>query len=229
MTGFTLGLISSFHCMGMCGPLALALPVRGFTRPWRVFAVFSYHTGRILMYTLLGLICGLVGHRIYVAGFQQGLSIALGIVLLLFVLGFMLRGRFQRLALVSKFSNRLLAWMTGLWTAPAKGKFFLLGMGNGLLPCGMVYLAIAAALGTFRVNEGVGLMMSFGMGTLPALLALTYFHQRLSLSFRNRMRSSIPILMAVMGILLVLRGLNLGIPFISPMLAHSPGETISCH
>jgi uncharacterized protein len=236
-TGFTLGLISSFHCVGMCGPLALALPVQHLTRPWRVVAILSYHAGRIGTYATLGLISGLLGRRIYLAGFQQGLSIALGTGVLLFVLAYTLNGKLQvkrtaagkRPALVSKLSNRLLAWMTGLWTSPAKSKFLLLGMANGLLPCGMVYWAMAAALATAQVGEGVTLMIFFGAGTLPVLLGIHYFHRRIPLSLRSRLKKSIPFVMAIMGILLILRGLNLGIPFISPLLAHNPAQAVFCH
>jgi len=236
-TGFTLGLISSFHCIGMCGPLALALPVQHLSRPWRLVAILSYHVGRIGVYATLGLIGGLLGRRIYLGGFQQGLSIALGIGILFFVVCIKFNGPFkakkivaaQRLPLVSTCSNRLLAWMTGLWTSPAKSKFLLLGMANGLLPCGMVYWAMAAALATAQIGEGVLLMIFFGAGTLPVLLGIHYFYSRIPPSFRSRAKKSIPFVMALIGVLLILRGLNLGIPFISPLLAHAPAQAISCH
>jgi len=116
-----------------------------------------------------------------------------------------------------------------LWTAPGRAKFFLLGMANGLLPCGMVYLAIAGALTRIHVLESAGFMACFGLGTLPLLLALQYTGGRLSFPLRARLRRAIPVLTIAIGLLLILRGLDLGIPFLSPVMAAVRGKVISCH
>ena len=102
-------------------------------------------------------------------------------------------------------------------------------MANGLLPCGMVYLAIAGALSLSEVPMGMLFMTGFGAGTLPALMALHYSGHLISLSFRQQIKKAMPIFVAGMAVLLVLRGMNLGIPFISPVLAAAPGKAIICH
>jgi sulfite exporter TauE/SafE len=227
--GWALGMISSFHCIGMCGPLALGLPVQRLSRAWQTFAILSYHSGRVLTYATLGLLCGLLGRRIYVAGFQQIWSISLGLLLLLFVIGYGWTRSGPRISFLGRFYGLLQGWIIRLWSSPAKSSYVLLGMANGLLPCGMVYLAIAGALSTSGVKEGVVFMVFFGAGTLPAMLGISYFGRWISLSFRNSIKRSIPFLMAAMAVLLILRGLNLGIPFISPILAGSRGHVMSCH
>ena len=227
--GWVLGMISSFHCIGMCGPLALGLPVQRLSRPWQIVAILSYHTGRVLTYATLGLLCGLMGRRIYIAGFQQIWSITLGLLLLLFVTGYAWNRSGPRIAFLGRFYGLLQGCISRLWTSPAKSSYVLLGMANGLLPCGMVYLALAGALSTSGVKEGVAFMAFFGAGTFPVMLGISYFGRWISLSFRNSIKRSIPFLMAAMAVLLILRGLNLGIPFISPILAGSPGHIISCH
>lgn len=104
-----------------------------------------------------------------------------------------------------------------------------MGMANGLLPCGMVYIAIAGALSTADVVSGVLFMAFFGAGTLPAMMMISYFGKMISLSARSSMRKAVPYFVAVMGILLILRGLNLGIPFISPEMPAVSGQVVSCH
>lgn len=227
--GLFLGMISSFHCIGMCGPLVMALPVQRLSRPSQIFAILSYHTGRIFTYATLGLLSGLLGRRIYIAGFQQGFSITLGLLLLFWVMTTSFNRNRAKPALLGGFYYWLQQWIIRLWDSPAKSSYVFLGMANGLLPCGMVYLAIAGALSTSQIKEGMAFMVFFGAGTLPVLLGLSYFGRFINLSFRNRVKRSIPVIIAFMGILLILRGLNLGIPFISPVLAGKPGQTISCH
>lgn len=107
--------------------------------------------------------------------------------------------------------------------------YLLLGMANGLLPCGMVYLAIAGALSTSSVGESVLFMASFGAGTLPAMLALSLFSVHIKLTLRQQLKKVIPYVVVCMGVLLILRGMNLGIPFISPATARAPQDVISCH
>ena len=93
----------------------------------------------------------------------------------------------------------------------------------------MVYLAIAGALTRIHVLESAGFMACFGLGTLPLLLALQYTGGRLSFPLRARLRRAIPVLTIAIGLLLILRGLDLGIPFLSPVMAAVRGKVISCH
>jgi len=240
-SAFFLGLLSSLHCVGMCGPLVLALPTGALRPAHRLKARVSYHGGRIAIYTLAGIIFGLFGRGIYLAGWQRQFSIFLGV----FIIAFTLLGRtgptrpgfpapLQRVAFLRRIASLqyfapLHRTIMRLWAAPGRTKFFVLGMANGLLPCGMVYLAIAGALTRTDVLESAGFMTCFGLGTLPLLLALQYTGNRLSFPARTRLRRAIPVLTIAIGLLLILRGLDLGIPFLSPAMAASPGTPISCH
>ena len=100
---------------------------------------------------------------------------------------------------------------------------------NGLLPCGMVYVALAASLNFHEVQNSVLFMTAFGAGTFPMMMLLTIVGHRLSFSLRSTIRKAVPYLMTTMAVLLILRGMNLGIPFISPIMA-GPGATpVTCH
>jgi sulfite exporter TauE/SafE len=93
----------------------------------------------------------------------------------------------------------------------------------------MVYLAIAGAVSTTHLFEGIAFMAAFGLGTFPAMMALSVFGIVASISVRNRIRQLTPLVIGIMGILLILRGLNLGIPYISPVLETARGAAVSCH
>jgi sulfite exporter TauE/SafE len=226
---FGLGFVGSAHCVGMCGPLVLALPVQGLGPIQKGVRVGTYHAGRIMVYALGGLLFGLLGRRVYLAGWQQGLSVALGVSLLCWVVLKGIRSRLRIGGLFGRFNDSLQASIVKLWQSPNRGKFLLLGMANGLLPCGMVYMAVAAALTSQTITQSIGFMAFFGLGTLPMLLGLQITGQMVPISLRQRMRKALPYLTAFLAVLLILRGLNLGIPFVSPVLAGSQGETISCH
>lgn len=229
IAALSLGLISSFHCVGMCGPIAFALPVQQFSTISKMFVTLSYHIGRIFTYAVMGGIFGLLGRQVYLAGIQRWFSIVLGVAVLLLLVQYHYQKSRIQPGWMNRFQIRLLNSMSRLLNKPKAGNFFLLGMANGLLPCGMVYLAIAGALSTNQISNGIFFMAAFGAGTLPALLALNWFGHMASISLRNRMRQLTPFVIAVMGILLILRGLNLGIPYISPVLETARGTGIICH
>lgn len=227
--GLSLGLISSFHCVGMCGPLALALPVRHLSGAGQNLALVLYNSGRVATYATLGLIFGLAGRRLYVAGWQQWFSIVAGIFILFIALQyFLFRKRWQP-AWLQAFYQAVQGWMARFLKSRKISAFFLLGMANGLLPCGMVYLAIAGALTSQQVMAGMFFMIAFGLGTIPAMMALSFFGWRINIRFRQRINGAIPYIMGLVAAILILRGLNLGIPFISPVLAHAPGTASGCH
>jgi sulfite exporter TauE/SafE len=192
-------------------------------------AILLYNTGRIVTYAILGGLFGWLGRRIYIAGWQQWFSIALGILILLLVVVSYLLNRSFSPAWLRSFHHRIQNTMGRLLRAPRLYHYGLLGMANGLLPCGLVYLAIAGSLSTTSVGESVLFMASFGTGTLPAMLVLSFFGFHVKLSIRQQIKKAVPFIMAGMAILLILRGLNLGIPFVSPVLANAPQPVISCH
>ena len=229
-SAFILGLISSFHCVGMCGPLAIAVPVQHLSATAKKFAIILYHTGRILTYSLLGLLFGLLGRHIFIAGFQQKASLVLGSIILMVVVYQRLSRNSYTPPIIQSFTNLLQDIMRKLWGKHSSLSAFLLGMTNGLLPCGMVYFALAGALSNDSIAGSIMFMGLFGLGTLPLMLSVHFLGTGyLTLSFRSKARQLVPVFIGFMGVLLILRGLNLGIPFISPYLGNEAGKVISCH
>jgi uncharacterized protein len=231
--GGLLGLISSFHCVGMCGPLALALPVHHLPKLQQVFAIWLYNTGRVFTYVVLGALFGWAGRHIYLAGFQQWFSITIGMIILLLVVFSFFLPQWHETAFtpgwLRAFHYQVQKLIGRLLRSPNFFHYALLGMANGLLPCGMVYLAIAGALTASHVGDSVGFMGAFGIGTLPAMLALSLFGVHIKLSIRQQLKKAVPYVVACMAILLILRGMNLGIPFVSPVLVEAPKQAVSCH
>jgi sulfite exporter TauE/SafE len=230
LPALSLGLISSFHCVGMCGPIALALPVGNLGNTLKRVAVILYHAGRITTYAVLGLVFGLLGRQLYMAGFQRWLSITAGAVILLVLL----QQQFAKKAAGPVFVQKLFYKLQGAigiaWQQTGMAKFLFIGLLNGLLPCGMVYFALAATLGFTSLAQSVLFMAAFGMGTLPLMLAINFFGNKyLTIGIRNKMRKLVPIFIGAMGTLLILRGLNLGIPYISPYIGNNPDKAIICH
>ncbi len=229
IAGFSLGAVSSLHCVGMCGPLALALPVHHLSKAQQLVSLFLYQLGRIITYSSLGLVFGLAGRKIYLAGFQQWFSVIMGITVLALVILYSVYKNPLQPFLFKKMFSAVQSYMMKAFRSKKSGMgFVLLGMANGLLPCAMVYVAIAGALTSTQVSYSVLFMAMFGAGTLPAMMIIGYFGKMISLPVRNMFRKSIPVFMTIMAIVLILRGMNLGIPFISPMLHGPVGEAVIC-
>lgn len=227
--GMSIGLVSSLHCVGMCGPLALALPVQHLPKAVRLFSILCYHFGRILTYALLGTIVGVAGRGIYLAGFQQSFSFTIGIVVLALVLMYYVYHYAIQPRWMNGFFTTLQKWMLKILQSEKNAAgFLLLGMANGLLPCGMVYVALATAITGSTVDDSTLFMMLFGLGTLPAMLALSYFGHLISIKIRYRLRQAIPVFIAITGVMLILRGLNLNIPYLSPKLETIGKEVLHC-
>lgn len=229
IAGASLGLISSFHCVGMCGPLALSLPVQHLTKSLQLIAIILYNAGRVGTYTLLGLVLGLAGHQLFLSGWQQLFSILLGGGMLLFSVQHVVLKKLWQPKWMLRFHFTIQSLM-GKWLASKYlTGYFVLGLANGLLPCGMVYLAIAGALSTSQVMESTSFMLAFGVATLPAMLAMGILSIRINLTARRAIRRMMPIIVTAVAILLIVRGLQLGIPFLSPVMAASPVQAVHCH
>jgi len=229
LSALILGLVSSFHCVGMCGPLALALPVTHLSKTQQTLSVFLYNAGRIITYSFLGLLFGLAGRKLYLAGLQQWFSIIAGSIMLTLAVLYFIRKRPLQPGWMQGFHILVQRAMTAALHSKSIAGFLFLGMANGLLPCGMVYLAIAGALSTSQVYESVLFMAVFGAGTLPAMLLLGLFGLRADLSFRRKIKQAMPFVIGSVAVLLILRGMNLGIPFISPHLGADVTTGVSCH
>lgn len=218
-TALTLGFLGSFHCIGMCGPIALALPKTGKGKMLFIANRLSYNLGRISTYALIGLLFGLLGKGFEIAGAQKALSIAVGISILL--MAFLPAAFRQQLNRSGKL-GRLVGWlkkqMQFQFRRRSYRSVYTIGLLNGLLPCGLVYLAAAGAITTNTPAQGALYMAAFGAGTLPAMLVLAFAGNFLSLHWRNGIKRVMPMVTVAVGLLLIVRGLELGIPFLSPVL-----------
>lgn len=219
LAGLTFGFLGSFHCIGMCGPLALSLPQKSAEKLYFLGSRTIYNLGRVVTYTMLGGAVGLLSSMISISGYQQGLSIGVGIFLLLALAWNNVR---VALAKMESYSFSLIGKLTGhmknLFGNGNIGSLFLIGILNGFLPCGFVYLALSSALTLGTVGDSMFFMAGFGFGTLPAMLAVSLAGGLISTVWRQRLKSLSPYFIALVGIILILRGLNLGIPFLSPAL-----------
>lgn len=224
-TAFLLGLAGSLHCAGMCGPLALALPAAGNSASGFFVGRFGYNLGRILTYCVLGLVFGLVGRTLWLAGVQRWLSIGLGALLLAGLLAS------RRLALwrpVTGLVTQLKTPMSALLRRRSFAALAVLGLCNGLLPCGLVYVAGAGAMAAGGILAGALYMAAFGAGTMPMMLAIGLSGKLVPLSLRLKLQSkAIPIAVLLLATLLILRGMSLGIPYLSPDLSAAGGSC--CH
>ncbi len=218
-----LGFAGSLHCAGMCGPIALAIPVGKGGAAHKAMAYGIYHFGRISAYAILGFLFGTLGYGFSMSGFQQGLSIAAGVLMLVFIWlpkishRILPKGPIHR---IQSYVTRAMASRLKSHRAPA-----LLGLGffNGLLPCGLVYLALAGALASFDPLQGAAFMALFGLGTAPTLLLVAFTGSRVSGRWRGKLQKLATSMATFIAILFIIRGLGLGIPYLSP----EPGLTVN--
>lgn len=212
-----LGLLGSFHCVGMCGPIAFMLPVDRQNSTKKVFQIFTYHFGRILAYSIIGLFFGLVGKSLYIFGLQQQLSIGIGILMIIVVL---IPTRIFNKYNLSKPIYKLISKVkTGLGQAfkrKTADTFLTIGFLNGFLPCGLVYMAVFASLAMDGALKGSLYMALFGMGTIPLMTSAIYLGKFLNSKVKQRIQKAVPVFVVIIGILFILRGMGLGIPYISP-------------
>ena len=224
LMAFVLGLGGSFHCLAMCGPLVLRVPFA--TGNKNVAQSFLYHLGKSTAYGTLGLLFGIIGQGFVLFNWQQLLSVLAGIVML--VLAFLPQIH-KRLSGNYIFSRQLGSVLFKMQQQPRLWHFPALGFLNGYLPCGLVYTALAGATVTANPWNGFAFMFIFGLGTVPALSILAFVNKSLQLQYRQRLKSISFVLSFVVGVLLILRGLNLDIPFISPHFFHSHSPGVECH
>ena len=225
--GFIFGILGSFHCVGMCGAIALALPGAGQSG-WRyVLGRVLYNLGRVTTYAALGLVVGLFGQSLQLAGAQQAISIAAGVLILLLVL--------LPAANQSKIANALglppvMGWvkqkLAYYFQRTSLAALYTTGLFNGLLPCGFVYIALAGALAMPSVPAAMGYMALFGLGTLPLMLALSLSGKLISFKTRSFLNKAVPYVAVSMALIFILRGLSLGIPYISPKVVQTAEQTI---
>lgn len=218
ITAFITGLLGSFHCLGMCGPIAMIAPV-GQSYSQFVYGRLLYNLGRIFTYALIGFAFGAFGQGLKIAGAQQYVSVIMGVILLLIAL--------SNITGITLFKNN--SWLSGykktiekqfakFIARPGAAAQFSIGCFNGLLPCGLVYLALAGAVATTNAASGAAYMALFGLGTLPMMLSVSLASRWVTKTVRISILKAMPYFVACIALLFIIRGLDLGIPYLSPKI-----------
>lgn len=228
-TAFIIGLAGSFHCVGMCGAIALSLPIQALPTHQKNMGIILYNLGRITTYSIIGILFGLIGRTFYLGGLQQWLSITMGIIIIAYLIFNYFNSNKIQFAFVYKLNSWVQHKLGKLIVQQKVINTFFIGLLNGLLPCGMVYFALAGALASGSILKGTLFMALFGLGTIPLMLLVSYFGVFINLALRNKVKKAMPYFMFTMGILFILRGLSLNIPFISPLIENTNERVISCH
>ena len=212
-----IGFIGSFHCVGMCGPIAIALPLKNQNWFSKIVSGLVYNSGRIITYGLMGLIFGLMGRGLQLAGFQRWTSIILGALLIITaVYPLIFKQKIQIESLFTGYTYRLIGRLKKLFSTRSFFSLFSIGLLNGLLPCGLVYVALTGAINTNSVLKGILYMVEFGVGTVGLMLAVSLSGSVVSINFRNKIRKAVPYFVVILGLMFILRGMSLGIPYLSP-------------
>ncbi len=230
--GFLIGLLGSFHCIGMCGPIALALPVFSKSEFQIIIGRILYNVGRVLTYAFMGAMFGLFGNRLVLIGLQQQVSIALGAAMLIYVL---IPGKYKTKFASTKIYYGIIGFIkenfSKLYKVQNNRSLFLIGILNRFLPCGFVYVALAGAISTGDFISGSLFMSLFGFGTMPIMLGASMAGKYLTVNLRSKITRLIPVFTFILAVIFILRGLNLGIPYLSPKLVTSPTiqQDVNCH
>ena len=224
-----LGFLGNFHCVGMCGPIALALPIGRWSTRNKIIGILLYNFGRVLTYSLLGLLFGAIGRGFSIAGLQQTISIVLGAgIIAIVVLPASAANRLDVFTEHIPYIPMVKKNITALFKQKTLVSLGMIGMLNGLLPCGFVYMALAGAIATGTSLHGAAFMMLFGLGTIPAMFIVAFSSHVLSVNLRSRIRKVIPVFMFMIGAVLIVRGLNLGLPYMSPKIDGNGQMTHAC-
>lgn len=230
-SAFILGLLGSLHCVGMCGPIAFMLPVDQSNSLKKATQITTYHMGRIIAYSLIGLFFGLVGKSLYIFGLQQQLSIIIGILMIVVVL--IPVNTFDKYN-VSKPIFKIISKIKSSLGAALKKKtadtFLTIGFLNGFLPCGLVYMGVFAAIAMQNMWQSSIYMALFGLGTIPLMTSAIYFGKFINTQVKQRIQRAIPVFVILIGLLFIIRGLGLGIPYLSPApITDIATSVIDCH
>ncbi|MFH7011223.1 sulfite exporter TauE/SafE family protein [Flavobacterium sp. FlaQc-52] len=230
-SAFIFGLISSFHCIGMCGPIAMMLPVDRTNEAKKSAQIITYHLGRLTAYATIGLLFGLLGRVFFLAGLQQKMSIFIGVAMILVVLiPEKTISKYNFSKPVYKIISKIKSSLGSHFKSKSYKSLFLIGLLNGFLPCGMVYVALFGAMAMQSAGLGVLYMLLFGLGTVPLMTLVVYINSIITVSFRNRIQKVIPYVAVLIGVLFILRGLGLGIPYLSPSnMSLFVQQTPNCH
>jgi uncharacterized protein len=228
---FAAGLAGSFQCIGMCGGFACALGAHrsGAAIPTALRHLL-YNGGRLVSYTFLGVLAGMAGasalasgSEIVTTGAQRLLAVLAGILMI--VMGLQLLGRLQRLptAIPGHLGRALTESLRGVLHAPGAAAPLAFGVFNGFLPCPLVYAFVALAAAAADPAHGAMLMIAFGLGTFPAMMASGLVAR---LRYRWRLRG-----VQVAGTFILLLGMVTLVRGVLPLDAHRvhalPGSSVA--
>ncbi|MFK7952214.1 MAG: sulfite exporter TauE/SafE family protein [Ekhidna sp.] len=223
ISGFVIGFVGSLHCIGMCGPLTLMM--MGSRRSLYSFAL--YHLGRIMVYVLIGLLLGLIGHSIQLMELQKVITILLGAGLILLYGIPKIRNRIERFYYNSSFNKQVRKLLANQLST--KKRWFFSGIANGFLPCGLTYVAAAGAIVLPTYAEASLFMIAFGLGTIPALALFTITGSSLTNRFKKFIPNTISFIAILSGSLLLLRGLLITLPDFNQLVqANAAGLITVC-
>lgn len=241
LSALGLGFATGFHCIGMCGPIALSMGLTKKQATNYYLQNLTYQFGRIFTYSLMGAILGVLGTGFQMAGFQKYLTIGVGILLVLMsVFSFGGKDFASKIPFFSKFLLKVKMQLGLLLQKADYRSRFTTGVLNGFLPCGMVYMALTASLAAGGIWQSTAFMALFGLGTLPFMFAAVVLGNLMTNAFRIKILKFVPVMMIVLGGLFILRGLEIGIPYLSPKAEvlqvkhnnsemHQQGNHESCH
>jgi hypothetical protein len=208
LSAWVMGFVGSTHCIGMCGPLAMSLPMRSQQVPDRMFSALVYNLGRITTYAFYGSLIGLTQSLVLPFLFQHELSVIIGILLVLMSIYFLVFKKTITAFSNNRFYQLVTTTLGKLYQKNSIQNLYFIGVLNGLLPCGLVYLALASAFATGSMYKSILFMSFFGLGTLPAMWSMVFFAQYFSPLIRTYLRKIYPFIFAITGIMLIMRGLS---------------------
>lgn len=231
-SALVLGLFGSLHCLGMCGPIAFMLPVDQQNNVKKMGQLSLYHAGRLLAYGIIGMLFGFLGKGLSLFGMQQKLSIAIGAIMILLVLipGKYLNGH-KFLRPIYTILGRVKSKLGAELKKKTPDAFLTIGFLNGFLPCGLVYMAVLGAIALAGPVQGGLYMILFGLGTVPLMSLVVFSKTWMGNSFKFRVQKLIPVFVVLIGLLFIIRGLGLGIPYVSPkpVPTNLASTAIECH
>ena len=235
VSAIALGFASGFHCIGMCGPIALSMGLTKKQAANFYLQNLTYQFGRIFTYSLLGGLLGIIGQGFEMAGFQKYLTVTAGVLLIIMaVFSFGGKDFASKIPFLSRFLYSVKMNLGKLLQKADYRSRFTTGLLNGFLPCGMVYMALTASLAGGGIWQGALYMALFGLGTLPFMFAIVLAGNLMNQAFRVKVLKAVPVIMIILGGLFILRGLELGIPYVSPKaeamkIIKDPNGAVNCH
>jgi hypothetical protein len=226
LTGFLVGLLGSFHCIGMCGPIAIALPKTKNL----VLSRLLYNFGRVITYSMLGLLFGLLGSRLEMFGLQRIISISLGVLIILTVITpISYRIKLSNKLGLYKLVGMLKMYFGKMFKNHSNSSMLVIGMLNGLLPCGFVYIGITGAIAVGSTLNGMLFMTMFGLGTLPVMLGASLIGSVINLNIRQKLTRLLPAFSLILAAIFILRGLNLEFPKKAKIRNKTVNKEVICH